>query len=736
MRLALSSAALLLVLSSNSADGLIPVQTVGTHRRRHVVGSSACSPNRRLRYNFDAPLPPLRVVTSSSSVSSPSASSSSTSAAAASSSSSSGQSTFNKNGDNRNNRHRKRSWSATRKSTAKDNDDNNNDNDDATDSDKPQQYRFDEDCADWGETPQTTEFNRRLASIVSEHRGHDGAREAEELLLSALRDVDDSRHEVTGVVPSAVSFNHAMRAWGVVGKNYAAERAEELLRMQDERSRLPGQEQMAPTVYSFSACINAYANSGRPDKAETVLRFMVERYQAGNEKARPNRIVFNTIIKAWARSSLRGRENRSEDILRHMIRSCNKDEMCPRPDKVTFNIVLGCYAKSSQYGSSRKAVKLLKEMEQLNEKPGWRTSPDAITHLLVIQALGRERTLSAAEMALDLLHKLQDQYMETRDEVIKPNKIHWNAVINSFANTSSKHHGAAERAEEVLKEMRDLYYNSNQYDIKPDRVSYSSAITGYANEGRPLDAERILGMMIEEYRNGDTRCKPDTIAYTSVINSWAQSGEPGAARRAMEFLQQMEKEAKHDPDLRPTKVTYGCAINAWANEGSGEMAAAILHRMEQLCEAGDKAVCPDKIAYNMVLKGFAEQRDENAPQKCEALYRRMEQLHDEGRRSMKPDVLTVNALLKCWVTNDTVIPSKRILGLLGNMLSATEKRQRPNDETFDLALRVLLQSGDEEAVKRVESAWKKLRGSRGAASVKPYRSTKKDNPSSSDGAKK
>ena len=624
---------------------------------------------------------------------------------------------------NKNNKNRKRSRSA-RKGTAKDDDDSTKD--DATDTDKPQQYKFDEDCADWGETPQTTEFNRRLASIASEHRGHDGAREAEELLLSALRDMDENRHEVTGIVPSAISFNHVMRAWGMVGKNYSAERAEELLRMQDERSRLPGQEQMAPTVYSFSACINAYANSGRPDKAETVLRFMVERYQAGNEKARPNRIVFNTIIKAWARSNLRGRESRSEDILRHMIKSCSKDEMCPRPDKVTFNIVLGCYAKSSQYGSSRKAVKLLKEMEQLNEKPGWRTRPDAITHLLVIQALGRERTLNAAEMALDLLHKLQDQYMETRDEVIKPNKIHWNAVINSFANTSSRLHGAAERAEEVLKEMRDLYYNRNQYDIKPDRVSYSSAITGYANEGRPLDAERILGMMIEEYRNGDTRCKPDTIAYTSVINSWAQSGEPGAARRAMEFLQQMEKEAEHDPDLRPTKVTYGCAINAWANEGSGEMAAAVLHRMEQLCEAGDKEVCPDKIAYNMVLKGFAEQRDENAPPRCEALYRRMEQLHEEGRRSMRPDVLTVNALLKCWVTNNTVVPSKRILGLLGNMLSTNEKRQRPNDETFDLALRVLLQSGDEEAVKRVESAWKKLRGSRGAASVKPYRKGNED----------
>jgi len=692
MRLVATGAALLLLLSSN-ADGLVPVQTIGgaagSINRRHVAGGA--TRERFYRYSFHQS--PLGVTSSGHDY-------------------------------NHKQKNCKRSRpSSARKSTAAAA--AADDNTASTDTDKPRQYKFDDDCADWGETPQTTSFNRRLAAIVSEHRGHDGAREAEGLLLAALGDVDGHRNDATGVVPSVISFNHVMRAWGAVGQTYTAERAEQLLRMQDERSRRPGQEQLAPTAYSFSAVINAYANSGRPDKAETVLRFMVERYQAGNEKARPNRIVFNTIIKAWARSKLRGRESRSEDILRHMIKSSAKDEMCPRPDKVTFNIVLGCYAKSSQYGSSRKAAKLLQEMEALDQKPGWRTRPDAITHLLVIQALGRERTLNAAEMALDLLHKLQKQYTETRDEVIKPNKIHFNAVINAFANTSSRHHGAAKRAEDVLKEMQELYYKRNQYDIKPDRVSYSSAITAYANEGRPLDAERILGMMIEEYRNGDTRCKPDTIAYTSVINSWAQSGEPGAARRATEFLQQMEKEAEHDPDLRPTKVTYGCAINAYANEGSGEMAAVILHRMEQLCDAGDKEVCPDKIAYNMVLKGFAEQRDENAPQRAEALYRRMEELHDQGREWMKPDVLTVNALLKCWDTNDTVISSKRILGLLGNMLSTSEKRQRPNDETFDLALRVLLQSGDDEAVKRVESAWKKLRGSRGAASVKPYRTSKR-----------
>lgn len=176
-------------------------------------------------------------------------------------------------------------------------------------------------------------------------------------------------------------------------------------------------------------------------------------------------------------------------------------------------------------------------------------------------------------------------------------------MINAYSNSKQqKDISNAERAEAVLKEMQALY-NNNQYSFKPDRISYSSTITGYANEGRPLDAERVLALMIEEYRNGDTRCKPDTIAYTvreigrlfhlytcmsifffipglviylysshcslatfltqyqSVINAWAQSGEQGAADRATQFLHQMEKlSAEHDEDVRPSKITYGCVI--------------------------------------------------------------------------------------------------------------------------------------------------------------------------------
>ena len=452
---------------------------------------------------------------------------------------------------------------------------------------------------DYGENIDTAAFNCKLESIVDSYNGEQSAREAENLLLSVLQKIDENDTD-NNIIPNAMSVNLVMRAWAMVEKKYAATRAEELLRMQTERSKLPGQEMMAPTVYSFSAVINAYANIGRPDKAEAVLRFQVEEYEAGNERARPNRVVFNTIIKAWSMSRMKGREKRAEEILRHMLKSCEQDPRCPKPDKITFNIVLGTYAKSSVWGSSRKALRLLEEMEELNKKPEWRTKPDAITHLLVIQALGKERTLNASEMALGLLHKLQRQFKETGDDAFKPNKIHYNAVINGFANCKLRPDVSnAERAEAVLKEMHELY-NNNQYSFKPDRISYSSTITGYANEGRPLDAERVLGMMIEEYKNGDTRCKPDAIAYTSVINAWAQSGEKGAAQRATEFLHQMEVlSSEHDEDIKPTKITYGCVINAWANSGeshSGEKAEEILNRMEQLYEAGDEEVRPDVSA--------------------------------------------------------------------------------------------------------------------------------------------
>ena len=301
-------------------------------------------------------------------------------------------------------------------------------NDGQEQEEKQKQYderrrEYTSDPANWGEMPETTEFNKELESIVHSGRGEESAKEAEDLLMSVLQNIDDGVE--TSIKPSAISVNFVMRAWGMVGKDYVASRAEGLLRMQNERSQRPGQEALTPTVYSFSTVINCYANIGQPEKAENILRFQVEQYEAGNERARPNRVVYNTIIKAWSKSRLEGRERRSEEILRHMIRTSNKDPLCPKPDKITFNNVLGAYAKSTVWGSSRKALKLLEEMEVLNEKPGWRTKPDAITHLLVIQALGKERTLNASDLALELLHKLHKQYKETHDNAFKPNKIHY-----------------------------------------------------------------------------------------------------------------------------------------------------------------------------------------------------------------------------------------------------------------------------------------------------------------------
>mmetsp|Transcript_21089 Transcript_21089/g.43101 ORF Transcript_21089/g.43101 Transcript_21089/m.43101 type:complete len:142 (-) Transcript_21089:649-1074(-) len=138
----------------------------------------------------------------------------------------------------------------------------------------------------------------------------------------------------------------------------------------------------------------------------------------------------------------------------------------------------------------------------------------------------------------------------------------------------------------------------------------------------------------------------------------------------------------------------------------------------------------------MAMKAYSECKDENAVARAEELFRRMDNLHRDGRYSMKPDVLTVNALIKCWINSidgDVPVQPERVLGLLGNMLSSEETRQRPNDETFDLALRLLLQSGDAEAARRVEAAWTKLKGGRGSISssskygaISPPRPPRKD----------
>jgi hypothetical protein len=55
-------------------------------------------------------------------------------------------------------------------------------------------------------------------------------------------------------------------------------------------------------VYTYSACINAFAKSNEPDapiQAEALLKGMKMSYEAGDMDVKPNVVNYNSVINAW-----------------------------------------------------------------------------------------------------------------------------------------------------------------------------------------------------------------------------------------------------------------------------------------------------------------------------------------------------------------------------------------------------------------------------------------------------
>ena len=146
----------------------------------------------------------------------------------------------------------------------------------------------------------------------------------------------------------------------------------------DDTSRL------RPTVVTIGTVIHALANSRTKEsaeKAETWLRKMPNLYGNSDDdvdgdndsnfvKMRPNTVIYTTVIRAWADV---GRADRAEGLLREMCRDYvvgGRGERGSNPDAKpslwTFNTVLAAWSRSKNPSSVIRAEGLIRSMKSLS----------------------------------------------------------------------------------------------------------------------------------------------------------------------------------------------------------------------------------------------------------------------------------------------------------------------------------------------------------------------------------
>lgn len=274
--------------------------------------------------------------------------------------------------------------------------------------------------------------------------------------------------------PDTISYNSVIKVLGMSDQKDGADMSEAVLK---ELENMPG---IQPDRTSYTSVINAFAQRGKPEKAESVLNDMVLAYLAGNDSLRPEIPAFNTI--------------------------CNS------------------YAKSQHQDDADRALNLLHYMETLNKDGDYFATPDIFTYTSVLDALSKQGTKESAQRAIDLLEALEKKYDETKNSSLKPNVRTYTSVINAISRSKTN----PQRAENILNKMEATNNNANadknpQEQIEIDAFCYNAVLKAWAWSSEPdkaFRADQIFRRMLDLYSSGShTQLKPNLTTLSSLLNA-------------------------------------------------------------------------------------------------------------------------------------------------------------------------------------------------------------------------
>lgn len=512
------------------------------------------------------------------------------------------------------------------------------------------------------------------------------AAERAEMILDLMTTLSQEGH-LPDVKPNVAVYNTVLHCWARSKQKDAAGRAEIILRRMekqedgiDDKISIP-----PPNTISYSHVINAWAQSGKVERALAVLGRMNDRYHREQErqkeeeeeqqgsitirrrndhsKVRPDNQTYTTMLKALSRSGRQDAPELAEKVMTLMKESSSCLDLAP--NFFTYTALMECWMRSGRPEAAQRTEALLEEME-IRSRRDRSMAPLTASYNIVIQALAKEGDAIRAENIFQRMLEriLQSAKTNTSDSggsspssftlpiyAARPDLGTCNAVLLAWAR--SKRKDAPERAEEILRNIITLSSNAKLLpDIKPSVVSYSIVLDCWAKSARPEAGERaeeILFEMEKQSQAGNSSVKPDTTSYTTAINAWARKGD---ARRAEALMQRVFVGLNDDND-------------------------------DDRHPQGRNVVKPGIQTFNAVLAAWFRSGEFDAPERAESVLKRMLKLSDSGKIDFQPDIVSYNTVLNCWAVaaknKNNTEAGKRAEKILNSM----ENRYRNEKDTDD-----------------------------------------------------
>ena len=337
-----------------------------------------------------------------------------------------------------------------------------------------------------------------------------------------------------------------LNAWAKRGTREAAQRAEQILEKM-EYLRTRGNVKIQPTSYSFATVVSAWAKArssgaeatANAERAQFILKRMnefrkqIESQENGSEYAkelRPDSVVYNSVIDAWARSKNPIAATRAEELLFEMEELQRMGGISP--DTITYNSVINCHATSGHVNAAKAAERVMKKMEDASKAEGGiKITPNTRTYNQVLKAYSKSTLPGAAKRAdMILMYMLQ-----SGNKAIRPDVISFSTCLDVWAK--SKEQGKAEKAYAILQKMIEFHKTTGIDTMKPNEITYNTvfnacAFSAFTKEEEKKQALSIAINLFKEMHQSEL-VKPDAITYGMLIKCIANLVPRGPVRNKM-----------------------------------------------------------------------------------------------------------------------------------------------------------------------------------------------------------
>ena len=368
--------------------------------------------------------------------------------------------------------------------------------------------------------------------------------------------------------PITHRFNIVLNGWAKCDDPRSAHKCAALFKSMRALQKSTGNATIKPIASTYGILIAAYANKGMATEAEAVLDELLHEYERRHDSdLLPDRIHFNSLMDAWAKSGDKFTAERAEATLlrmRKLASATNNGSLVP--DVISYTSLLNAWAKSNDPVAASRAEATLQKMEKMYKSGMQDMKPNVMTYAAVLDCLAQSRSKDAASKAESILD-LMIARSKAGDMDIVPDTIAFNTVIYAYSKSGDP--DAAVKVQSVFDRM-------SSHGAIPSESTYNTMISMWTQSGdhnAGQKAENCLRGMMKRYKSGDEHSKPGRIIFNSSINAWSTSKDPTAADRARVILKMMKKmEADGHDDCSPNKITYSALLNVVARSTAKDKA--------------------------------------------------------------------------------------------------------------------------------------------------------------------